>query len=65
MAICLNIPRITASVKISPIDIPIAGEQLSEALCFNVHESASKSVTMILMLVVAVIILAAYTVGAQ
>lgn len=56
-----------ASVKISTIDIPIAGEQLSEprALCFNVHESASKSVRMILMLVVAVIILAAYTVGAQ
>lgn len=55
------------SVKISTINIPIACEQLSEPgeLCFNVWENALKSLRVILMVAVAAVIIAVYTVGTQ
>lgn len=55
------------SFKISTINIFIACEQLSEPgeLCFNVHESALKSVRMIRMVAIAAVVIAVYSVGTQ
>lgn len=63
----LKYPRIMVSFKISTINIFIACEQLSEPgeLCFNVHESALKSVRMIRMVAIAAVVIAVYSVGTQ